>query len=62
MSIMNIDGLKNDLSYITTEKPNKYVRINQDEAAGLLREIEQLERENSDMKEKLAKINELSKL
>jgi hypothetical protein len=58
---MNIDGLKNDLNYITKEKHNKYVRINQDEAAGLLREIEQLERENANMKEKLSKINELSK-
>jgi hypothetical protein len=60
--ISKLESLKQDLRVLSEDKfTSSYKRINQPSAAGLLEEIEQLEKENNEFKEKLQKINDLSK-
>ncbi|MED4780940.1 hypothetical protein [Brevibacillus choshinensis] len=53
-----IDNLKKKLEFLAADKfPSSYKRIEQPEAKGLLEEIEKLQHEHAEMKEKLEKIN-----
>lgn len=62
MFISYLESLKRDLKILSKDPfHSSYKRINQPSAAYLLKEIEELEKENKKLKEKLRNINELSK-
>jgi hypothetical protein len=62
MFITRLESFKKDLQFLVNDKfPSSYKRVEQPRAAGLLEEIELLEHENAEMKEKLSKIIEVLK-
>lgn len=62
MFISRLDYLKTQLKSLSEDRfVSSYKRIKQKEAKGLLEEIEKLERDNTEMKQKLSQINELTR-